>query len=243
MKNLSILTLLCILLVSCAPVSTTLPVNTATITPLPKATLTLKPTATSTYRQEPTQTLTATPKPPTPTPIKANFLPPVGDNVPQYNAFDLDEAEGTINSNAGARYNGITYICDGAYFIPGTKDNHFAYDYGTGNCSKHLVGIKVYGMSVGFFGTVISVGNESQKYATKVDYGKLECTDGKVRHIVIQFAHSLPLVKIGEVVDSETIIAEFEKVSVEIEIMVFGDANPINPELIGLQPRCPSFCN
>jgi hypothetical protein len=256
MKKLLILTLLAILLSSCAPASTPALISTATDTPLstatftpeptvtlmPEPTMTFTPEPTATFTPEPTKTQTATPKPPTPTPIKANFLPPVDDKVPQYNAFDLDKAEGIINSNAGASYNGITYQCNGAYFIPGTKDNHFAYDYGTGNCSKHLVGTQVYGMSVGFYGRVISVGNESEKYATKIDYGKIECTDGKVRHIVIQFAHSIPLVEVGDVVDSNTVIAEFEKVSVEIEIMVFGNGSPINPELIGLQPRCPSFC-
>jgi hypothetical protein len=48
MKNLSLLTLLAILLVSCAPGPTPAPVSTATNRPLPTATLTPEPTATPT---------------------------------------------------------------------------------------------------------------------------------------------------------------------------------------------------
>ena len=63
MKNLSILTLLAILLVSCAPASTTVPVSTATDTPLPTATLTPEPTATFTPPPTATSTPTKTPIP------------------------------------------------------------------------------------------------------------------------------------------------------------------------------------
>jgi hypothetical protein len=50
-------------------------------------------------------------------------------------------------------------------------------------------------MSVGFDGTVLAVGSGEDKYATKVDYGNIRCTDGRTRRIVIQYAHSKPLVK------------------------------------------------
>lgn len=67
MKNLSILTLLAILLVSCAPGPTPVPVSTVTDTPFPTSTFTPEPTATST--PELTKTQTVTPKP-TATPLR-----------------------------------------------------------------------------------------------------------------------------------------------------------------------------
>ena len=176
----------------------------------------------------------------------AAFVHPVGPEVPMYCAFDLDPAVGTIESNAGQQYNGITFQCDGSYFILGTRDNHFGYDYGTGNCSKHLVGTLVNGMSVGFDGTVLIVGTAQEDYRILVDYGRLECTDGKSRRIVIQYAHSIPLVAAGEKVSSSTAIAELEQISVEIEVQVKESTplghKPLDPRLIGLEPRCPSFC-
>lgn len=155
--------------------------------------------------------------------------------VPLYNAFDLNPQKGKVeiqNENYPPR---TDFYCDGGFFFPRTPDNHFAWDYGTGNCSKHLVGTLVYGMSVGFQGRVIGVGFNSPQFPIKVDYGKIRCTDGGVRRIEIQYAHSLPRVKVGDRVNSGTAIASLEEVSVEIEVQVFGDGSHLDPRLIGLK--------
>jgi hypothetical protein len=167
---------------------------------------------------------------------KANFVPPVDPHVvPLYNAFDLDPTEGVVEPQSASYPPRTDHFCDGQFFFPRTPDNHFAWDYGTGNCSKHLVGTPINGMSVGFLGEVTSVSFDSPKYPIRVDYGLIQCTDGQVRHIEIQFAHSLPNVKVGDMVSSETTVAHLEEVSTEIEIKVFGDGGDIDPRLIGLE--------
>jgi hypothetical protein len=174
---------------------------------------------------------------PIPTPIvnDAVFLPPVDPNVvPLYNAFDLNPQNGVVEIQSAKYPPRTDFGCSGGFFLPGTPDNHFAWDYGTGNCSKHLVDTLVYGMSVGFQGEVLDVSFDSPRYPIRVDYGKIRCTDGRVRSITIQYAHSLPRVKMGDRVDSNTAIASLENVSVEVEIQVFGDGRNIDPRLIGL---------
>ena len=234
-KYFLLIFLFALFLSACSPKDTSsspaIPTTKNTLTPTYTNEPTSLPSPTSTFTQSPKPTNTSTQI------ITANFTYPVDPTVvPMYNAFDLDKRDGFIESNAGENYNGITYQCNGNYFIKGTSDNHFAYDFGTGNCSKHLVGTPVYGMSVGYQGEVIFVGSASEKYTIKVDYGNLLCVDKISRHIIIQFAHSIPIVEIGDLVDSETQLAELETIDVEVEIMVFDEYTPIDPRLIGLDP-------
>ena len=217
------------------PIPSDTPTELPTQTPTPVPTMTPKPTDLPTL--SPTHTRAPTPRPiPTQIINDANFLPPVDPNVvPLYNAFDLNPQKGMVEVQS-AKYPPRTgFQCDGGFFFPGTPDNHFAWDYGTGNCSKHLVGTLVYGMSVGFQGKVLNVGFDSPRYPIRVDYGKVRCTDGEVRSILIQYGHSLPRVKAGDRVDSNTAIASLEDVSVEVEIQVFGDGSNVDPRLIGLK--------
>jgi hypothetical protein len=160
------------------------------------------------------------------------------------NGYDLDPAEGTIESDLGPDYNGFSFKCNGEYFRLGTMDNHFAWDFGTCNCSKHLAGTPVYGMSVGFDGIVVNVEPTIEdKYRMHVYYGPIKCTDGIVRHITIQYGHAPAIVSPGDIVNADTKVAELDYDSVEVEIMVLHVRVPgsthglqIPPSLIGLKP-------
>jgi len=177
---------------------------------------------------------------PTQTPIihDANFVHPVDPKiVPLYNAYDLNPASGEVNTQNPDYPARSNFFCDGALFYPGTPDNHFGWDYGTGNCSKHLVGTEVYGMSVGFDGVVTDVVFANPGFdLIRVDYGLIKCTDGQVRRIIIQFGHASPVINIGDKVNHEIQIAELEQISVEVEILVEDALGQfVDPRLLGLQ--------
>jgi hypothetical protein len=242
MSRISILILISfILLVACtaAPTATPAPTNTPLPTATPQPTNTPLPTVTLTSANTPLPTAMLLPmrtSTPASTIFDANFVPPVDPNlVPLYNAFDLDPQKGVVKTQSSSYPARTDFKCNGSYFYPGTPDNHFGWDWGTGNCSKHLIGTPVNGMSVGFEGRVVSVGLQGPNYPIRVDYGLIRCTDGKVRNIHIQFAHSLPNVKGGDKVSRETVIAHLESISVEIEIQVFADLTNIDPQLLGLK--------
>ena len=244
--------------VTSAPTPTETPLPTNPPTPEPTPTSTPTPTKTPTPTLTPTKTPTPTPTP-TATPVpKANFIHPVDPRL-QYNCVDMQRGEG-IQSDCGPEYNfPVPHICTKDGFpVMGTNPDHGGWDYGASNGDHpycpDVAGMSVNGMSRGFKGEVIDIRGTGPEYNIWVNYGPIQLTDGSVQQIVIQYGHSTHLVSIGDMVDSDTYIAELNSLREEIEIQVgalpkdwslgkirgqLGNLGRyvISPTLLGLQPK------
>jgi hypothetical protein len=165
--------------------------------------------------------------------MHANFIFPVDLSLaPQYHAFDLDKIEGTIKSNAGDSFNHPIH-CNGDWIQPGTNDNHPGYDFGSGMCGADVSGVPVNGMSRGYHGEVINRADDG----VWIDYGALECADGKDRRIVMKYGHISPRVQLGDVADSTTTVAVLNAAHQELEIQVLGTDPAETGSLSGRQLR------
>ena len=144
------------------------------------------------------------------------FVLPVDLSIaPMYGAYDLNFDSGVIDSNAGPEYSHPIY-CDGIWMSPGTNDNHWGYDFGSGNCGADVSGTPVNGMSVGFSGEVIYVPDDG----LWVDYGVLKTANGIERRVVIKYGHITPDAFEGQRVDSSTTVGALNGQFQELEIMV-----------------------
>ena len=139
----------------------------------------LTPTPEMTATQAPTATIK-----PSPTPIQLLDLDrPVPQTIPIYHIF------GDSNVN----YSG---------FHPG-------YDYGFNTCVP--IEEKIIAMGNGeVIRTDVDDPHPSGKTGgLRIDYGVHVLKNGEIRRIVSQFGHIIPLVYVGQIIDTNTVVAEF----------------------------------
>lgn len=191
MKNLSILTLLSILLFSCTRVSTAVPTSTAINTPLPTATLTPNPTGTS--APEPTETLTATPAPTQNPYVVLAQIFTCGDGI-----IDIStnaSFNGLFKPKGFDQYHGHMdiFLPDGCDIktdqmfspITGTIERYEFQesDPGATNWGYHLIfpkGIYPSGIEAAFLFAGVKDFDVSQIRQVVLDFGHLNCKTGKV---------------------------------------------------------------
>lgn len=208
----------------------------------PSSTETISSTATPTIAPTAIQKSTNTPTPTQdPTPSALLLIRPVPKEIPLYHWY------GDNNPN----YEG---------FHPG-------YDYGFNNCTP----IKQPIIAMGD-GTIIRTDVDDphpagKNGAVRIDYGVHQLQNGEINRIIGQFGHIIPLVSVGDIVDAETIVAEFSTCerygySPELEIKIYvldvnqseqlfgysldqylartideGNNTAIDPLLVGLEPK------
>jgi hypothetical protein len=247
MKNLSILTLLAILLVSCAPASTTVPVSTATNTPMPTATFTQEPTAT--FTPKPTKTLTATPKPPTPTPtsppkptktpmpiiyvtLGSPFISECGDGIPRIWSNDSFNAAGEHQFDD---HHGHVDI-----FVPkGCNVNKYSLEVlaiADGTVRQYSIGNNEYGYDITLPSNVYLAGIENAFKFAGVENFKLS----GVTKIRLGLGH-LQNVTIGQVKKGQPFAdilpcCGHQKLAYQVQIMYFGMEYMFTPTLFTQDP-------
>jgi len=137
-----------------------------------------------------------------------------------YGLVDLNRQEGTIESNAGPAYN-HKIECSGDWMMPGTNDNHPAYDFGSGLCGGNVAGAEVNGMSVGFRGIVFYTVED----VFWADYGVVRDHTGVLRHILMRYGHLTPYVENGSLIDHTVTVGVLNTTHQELEIL-FIDLDP-----------------
>jgi murein DD-endopeptidase MepM/ murein hydrolase activator NlpD len=235
-------------LAACGPSLEQVASQTASVATQAAAAWTETPSATATTTDTPTLVPTTTPLPTeTPTATVPPLLilqRPVPETVPLYHGY------GEITNS-----------------IVGYTGFHPGYDYGTPQLGCTLIEEPIIAMAPGIVvETAVDKDHPSGKNGwIRIDYGVYFLADGRTAHVVSQFGHVIPLVQVGDVVDTNTHVADFSTCerygySPELEIQIFSldpiatrdlqgqeilayigshweDGLTIDPVLAGLAPR------